>query len=563
MSDISQKIDLDVGKTTLTKLSQWAALQAEYEACKNQSTRSLFRDDNNRLARYSGTVGELFIDYSKNGVSEKVVELLLRLARARNLEQWRDRMFEGFPVNFTEHRPALHTALRNKSGKPVMVQGKDVIPEIQAVNQRLREFSDRVRNGEWKGINGETITDIVNIGIGGSDLGPRMAVQSLEPYLKDNLKFHFVANIDCSEVGHTLRQLDPHRTLFIVESKTFTTQETLANAVTARDWLMQHSNDDKSAIAKHFVAVSTNRKAVEQFGIDPENMFEFWDWVGGRYSLWSAIGLPIILAIGMDNFEKMLEGAYEMDQHFCNAPLRENIPVMLALIGIWYINFHDAKTHAIVPYDYYMRDLPHYLQQADMESNGKRITREGDVVDYNTGPVIWGETGVNGQHAYFQLIHQGTQIVPADFIVPIHSHYGTGKHHDILIANFIAQTEALLKGRNEQEVKDEMRAQGLTDSQIKKLLPHRVFEGNRPSTSIVMDRLTPSALGSMVAMYEHKIFVQGVIWGINSFDQWGVELGKVLARRIQDEIADGEQVDGHGQSTDNLINRYLKYKFEK
>ncbi len=563
MHKIKHEIEVEMGMTTLTKLPQWVALQAEYKNCAQQSTRSLFRNDNKRLTHFSGAVGELFIDYSKNGVSEHTVELLLQLARARNLEQWRDRMFEGYPINFTENRAVLHTALRNRSDNPVMYQGKDVMPEIHAVNRRIREFSDKVRSGEWKGFHGETITDVVNIGIGGSDLGPRMAVQALEPYVKENLKFHFVANIDCSEVGHTLRQLDPHRTLFIVESKTFTTQETLANATTARDWLLQHSNNDKAAIAKHFVAVSTNKKAVEEFGIDPDNMFEFWDWVGGRYSLWSAIGLPIVLAVGMDNFEEMLDGAWDMDQHFRTAPLRNNIPVMLAMIGVWYINFHDARTHAIVPYDYYMRDLPHYLQQADMESNGKRITRDGEEVDYSTGPVIWGETGVNGQHAYFQLIHQGTQIVPADFIIPVHSHYGTGKHHDILIANFIAQTEALLKGRNKQEVEDEMRAQGLTDTQINKLLPHRVFEGNRPTTSIVMDRLTPHALGSLIAMYEHKIFVQGVIWGINSFDQWGVELGKVLAKRIQGEIADGELVNGHGQSTDNLINRYLKYKFEK
>ncbi|VAW73327.1 Glucose-6-phosphate isomerase [hydrothermal vent metagenome] len=563
MHKIKQELDVDTGLTILTKLPQWLALEAEYKACKQQSTSSLFMHNSHRLDQYSGTVGELFIDYSKNGVNDQTVELLLQLARSRNLEQWRDRMFEGYPINFTEHRAVLHTALRNKSGKPVMHQGKDVMPQIDAVKQRIRQFTDKVRSGEWKGVNGETITDIVNIGIGGSDLGPRMAVQALEPYIKESLKFHFVANIDCSEVGHTLRQLDPHRTLFIVESKTFTTQETLANATTARDWLLQHSNNDKAAIARHFVAVSTNTKAVEAFGIDTANMFEFWDWVGGRYSLWSAIGLPVVLAVGMDNFEEMLDGAWEMDQHFRTAPLRNNIPVMLAMIGIWYINFHNAKTHAIVPYDYYMRDLPHYLQQADMESNGKCITRDGESVDYNTGPVIWGETGVNGQHAYFQLIHQGTQIIPADFIVPIHSHYGTGKHHDILIANFIAQTEALMKGRNAQEVEDEMRAQGLTDSQINKLLPHRVFEGNRPTTSIVMDRLTPSALGSLIAMYEHKIFVQGIIWGINSFDQWGVELGKVLASRIQSEIADGETVDGHGQSTDNLINRYLKYKFDK
>jgi glucose-6-phosphate isomerase len=543
----------------LTDLPEWKALSDTYAEERKVPIRDLFKNDSNRFKHYSRRVGGLFVDYSKNHISDKVMNQLLDLARARDLEGWRDRMFAGEKINFTENRAVLHTALRNQSDEPVYVDGEDVMPHVKRVLEHMREFVDAIHNQQWQGYQGDSITDIVNIGIGGSDLGPRMVTEALRPYSNPELKFHFVANVDGSEITEVLSHLSPATTLFIVESKTFTTQETITNALTAREWFMSQVQRQEE-IAKHFVAVSTNRDAVMEFGIDPKNMFEFWDWVGGRYSLWSSIGLPIALSIGMKRFTQLLQGAYEMDQHFKNEPLRENLPVLLAMTGIWYINFHGATTHGIFPYDYYLRDLPNYLQQADMESNGKSVTRDNEIVDYATGPVIWGQTGVNGQHAYFQLLHQGQHLVPADFIVPVDTQNPLGEHHRILLANYFAQMEGLLKGRSSEEVRESMRNEGIDEGTIDRLALHRTFPGNRPSTAIILDRVTPQNLGSLLAMYEHKIFCQGIIWGLNSFDQWGVELGKGLSKQILEELRANVPVEVHGQSTDGLINHTIEHK---
>ena len=481
----------------------------------------------------------------------------MQLAREAKIESWRDRMFSGEKINITEDRAVLHTALRNRSNTPVYVDGHDVMPDVNAVLAQMRVFSDKVRSGEWKGYTGKKITDVVNIGIGGSDLGPVMVCDALKPYASPELNIHFVSNIDGAHLVRALEKCNPETTLFIVASKTFTTQETMTNARSARAWFLE-SAKDSAHVAKHFVALSTNAKAVTEFGIDGANMFEFWDWVGGRYSLWSAIGLSIALYVGMDHFEELLAGGHEMDNHFRTAPLEQNMPVIMALIGVWYNNFFHADSQVILPYDQGMARFPAYMQQADMESNGKFMCRDGKRVHYKTGPVIWGEAGTNGQHAFYQLIHQGTPVVPADFLMPMHSHYEVGtngnEHHKILLANFLAQTQALMLGKTKEEARAELEEQGLSGEALEKLLPHKKFEGNRPTTSILFDKLTPNTLGRLIALYEHKIFVQGIIWDINSYDQWGVEYGKQIASQILPQLTSDETVTNYDSSTNGLIN---------
>ena len=537
----------------LTQCNAWRALTDHYFEICDQHMRDWFAQDPQRFERFSLRFEDILLDYSKNRITAETLGLLLDLARERNLPDWIARMFAGEHINFTEDRAVLHIALRNRGNRPIPVDGQDVMPAVNAVLAKMRAFCDKVRGGAWRGFSGKPITDVVNIGIGGSDLGPLMVTEALRPYGSERLRVHFVSNIDGSHIAETLKPLDPATTLFIVASKTFTTQETLTNAQTARAWLLADAGG-ADAVAKHFVALSTNTEAVRAFGIDPANMFEFWDWVGGRYSLWSAIGLSIALYVGMDAFEELLDGAHAMDEHFRTAPLEKNMPVILGLLGIWYGNFFDAGSHALFPYDQYLYRFPAYFQQGDMESNGKRVTRTGATVDYHTGPVIWGEPGTNGQHAFFQLIHQGTRLVPADFLAAAESHNPLGEHHRILLANFFAQTEALMRGRSEAEARAELAAQGLSGTALEALLPHKVFPGNRPTNSILYRKLTPRTLGSLIALYEHKIFVQGIIWGIKSFDQWGVELGKQLARAIQPELEHDRPVTGHDASTNGLIN---------
>lgn len=543
--------------TSLTQYPVWNALCAHQKTVAPLHMRDFFAADPKRFEKFSLQFGGLLLDYSKHRITEETLPLLFQMAREANIENWREKMFAGDKINITENRAVLHTALRNRANTPVYVDGKDVMPDVNAVLAHMRTFSDQVRNGIWKGYTGKRITDIVNIGIGGSDLGPVMACQALKPYAQAGLNIHFVSNIDGAHLMLALEKCNAETTLFIVASKTFTTQETMTNAHSARTWFLNAAKDD-AHIAKHFVALSTNAKAVAEFGIDTNNMFAFWDWVGGRYSLWSAIGLSIALYVGMDNFEAMLTGGHEMDNHFRTAPLEQNMPVILALIGIWYNNFFHVDTHAILPYDQGMARFPAYLQQADMESNGKFICRDGKRVQYKTGPVIWGEAGTNGQHAFYQLIHQGTQIVPADFLMPVHSHYEIGKHgyahHKILLANFLAQTQALMLGKTKDEARAELEKQGLSGQALEDLLPHKVFEGNRPTTSIMFDKLTPNTLGKLIALYEHKIFVQGIMWDINSFDQWGVEYGKQIAQQILPQLTNDEVVSNYDSSTNGLIN---------
>jgi len=514
--------------------------------------RELFASDPQRFERYSLQVGDLLLDYSKNRITDETMHLLVRLAEEADVTGWRERMFGGEKINNTENRAVLHVALRNRSNRPVIVDGEDVMPKVNAVIERMGAFAEKVRSGDWRGYTGARITDVVNIGIGGSDLGPQMVVQALKPYRHPDLKLHFISNIDGAHVKEALEALNPETTLFIVSSKTFTTQETMTNAHYARAWFLAQAQDEKS-IAQHFVAVSTNGEAVTAFGIDPANMFEFWDWVGGRYSLWSAIGLSIVLAVGADRFAELLEGAQAMDDHFRQAPLDRNMPVILALLGVWYNNFFGAESHAILPYDHYLRSLPAYLEQADMESNGKSVDRDGNAVDYATGAIVWGATGINGQHAFYQLLHQGTKMIPADFIVSVEPHTELQEHHDILVANFLAQTEALMRGRTREETQREMGA-----TQTGQFVSHKVFDGNHPSNAILLQKLTPHALGMLIALYEHKIFVQGVIWNLNSYDQWGVELGKQLARRILTELHADAPAGGHDASTNALINYYRR-----
>ncbi|XP_004069406.1 glucose-6-phosphate isomerase [Oryzias latipes] len=527
--------------------------------------REMFDKDKQRFSKFSVTLdtddGDLLLDFSKNLVNQDVMAMLLALAKSRGVEEARDKMFSGEKINFTEGRAVLHVALRNRSNTPILVDGKDVMPDVNQVLGKMKVFCQKVRSGEWKGFSGKSITDVVNIGIGGSDLGPLMVTEALKPYSAEGPNVWFVSNIDGTHLAKTLARLNPETTLFIIASKTFTTQETITNAESARDWFLQTAGD-KSAVAKHFVALSTNSVKVKDFGIDTANMFEFWDWVGGRYSLWSAIGLSIALHIGFNNFEQLLAGAHWMDNHFCNAPLDQNVPVLLALLGVWYINFFQAETHAMLPYDQYMHRFAAYFQQGDMESNGKYISKDGSRVKYQTGPIVWGEPGTNGQHAFYQLIHQGTRMIPADFLIPAQSQHPirNNLHHKILMANFLAQTEALMKGKTADEARRELEAAGLKGEALEKLLPHKVFQGNKPSNSIVFKKLTPFMLGALVAMYEHKIFVQGVIWNINSYDQWGVELGKQLAKQIEPELQDAAEVTSHDSSTNGLIN-FLKKNF--
>lgn len=541
----------------LTTLPVWQKLCQHQQSIVSTHMRDLFASDANRFDKYSLKFTDILFDYSKHRINDETLPLLMQLAREADIENWRDRMFAGEKINITENRAVLHTALRNRSNKPVYVDGLDVMPDVNAVLKQMREFSERVRDGSWKGYTGKCITDIVNIGIGGSDLGPVMVCDALKPYASPDLNVHFVSNIDGAHLMRALEKCNPETTLFIVASKTFTTQETMTNATSARTWFLAAAQDN-AHVAKHFVALSTNAKAVQEFGIDIANMFAFWDWVGGRYSLWSAIGLSIALYVGMDNFEDLLTGAHEMDNHFKSAPLEQNMPVIMALIGIWYNNFFHVDTNAILPYDQGMARFPAYLQQADMESNGKFICRDGKRIQYKTGPVIWGEAGTNGQHAFYQLIHQGTQIVPCDFLMPMHSHYAFGKHgyahHKILLANFLAQTQALMLGKTPEQARVELEKQGMSGEALEKLLPHKVFEGNRPSTSIMFDKVTPNTLGKLIALYEHKIFVQGMIWDINSFDQWGVEYGKQIAQEILPLLTNDDKITNFDSSTNGLIN---------
>jgi glucose-6-phosphate isomerase len=543
--------------STINKSSSWKALNSHFEEIKSIHMRDLFSNDNDRFNKYHIQYEDFLVDFSKNRITDKTLNLLLSLAKEAKLEDWRDRLFSGDKINFTENRSALHIALRNRSNNPILLDGKDIMPNVNKVLSQMKSFSNDVRSGKAKGYTGKKIKSVVNIGIGGSDLGPAMICEALKSYGTKDITPYFVSNIDGADIAQTLEVCDPETTLFIVASKTFTTQETMTNAYSARAWLLKHLKDQES-IKNHFVAISTNEAAVEKFGINKDNMFEFWDWVGGRYSLWSAIGLSIAIYIGMENFEQLLNGAHDIDNHFKDAPLRENIPVMLALLGVWYINFFQLNTHAVLPYDQGLSLFPSYLQQADMESNGKFIDRNGEKIQYHSGPILWGESGTNGQHAFYQLIHQGTEVVPSDFIMPIHSHYSIGnngnEHHKILIANFIAQTQSLMMGKTDAEARAELKNQSLDEDTIKTLTPHKTFEGNRPSTSILFDKLTPKSLGRIIAIYEHKIFTQGVIWNINSFDQWGVEYGKQIAKLVLPKLIDPNETSGFDSSTNNLIN---------
>jgi glucose-6-phosphate isomerase len=545
--------------TEINQTPEWAALAAHWQEVEPLQMRDLFLDNPERAGQMSIRQGGIMLDYSKNRATTKTMNLLLGLANAADVDGWRRRMFSGERINITENRAVLHVALRNRSNRPIWSDGEDVMPRVNAVLEKMERFSERVRSGEWKGHTGKAISDVVNIGIGGSNLGPLMVCEALKSYQRPDLRTHFVSNVDGTHLAETVKGLDPETTLFIVASKTFTTQETLTNARSARDWLLATLGEE-SAVAKHFIAVSTNTEKVAEFGIDTDNMFEFWDWVGGRYSLWSAIGLPIAIAIGMPAFYELLQGAHEMDEHFLHADLSENMPVIMALLGIWYVDFAQTRSHAILPYDQYLRYLPDYLQQADMESNGKRVTRFGRPVDYPTGPVIWGTAGTDGQHAFYQLIHQGTQMIPCDFLVPVNSHNDMGDHHQKLFANCLAQTEALMKGKTRKEAREEMEAAGMAAEQIVDLLPHKIFPGNRPTNTLIIDRITPARLGSLIALYEHKIFVQGVIWRVNSFDQWGVELGKQLAGVILEELLNENQHHEHDSSTHALIGYFHHHR---
>jgi len=541
----------------LTQSEVWQALIAHQAEVSPVHMRQMFQGDPERFEKFSLKLDDLLFDYSKHRINERTIELLIKLAEQASLPDWINRMFSGERVNNTEHRSALHTALRNRSDRPVMLNGKDVMPEVRRVLEQMRIFSEAVRNGQHLGYTGKTITDIVNIGIGGSDLGPLMVCEALKPYAKPNLRAHFVSNIDGTHLSEALKNLDAETTLFIVSSKTFTTQETLTNANSAREWLV-HILDDEKAVAKHFAAVSTNLEATTLFGINPQNVFQFWDWVGGRYSLWSAIGLPIALYIGMDTFEELLAGAHAMDEHYRNTPLEKNIPVIMGLLGVWYGNFFGASSTAVLPYDQYLHRFPAYLQQLEMESNGKRVDREGNEVDYDTGMAVWGEPGTNGQHAFYQLIHQGTRMIPADFLAPLNSQNPLNDHHSILLANCLAQTEALMLGKTREEARTELQAQGLQQEAIETLLPHKVFPGNKPTSTLLFNKLDPHTLGKLIALYEHKVFTQSVVWNINPFDQWGVELGKQLAGKILPELLGNESATRHDASTNALIACCLK-----
>ena len=542
-----------------TQTAAWQALQKHFDEMKDVTIADLFAKDGDRFSKFSATFDDqMLVDYSKNRITEETLAKLQDLAKECDLAGAIKSMFSGEKINRTENRAVLHVALRNRSNTPILVDGKDVMPEVNAVLEKMKTFSEAIISGEWKGYSGKAITDVVNIGIGGSDLGPYMVTEALRPY-KNHLNMHFVSNVDGTHIAEVLKKVNPETTLFLVASKTFTTQETMTNAHSARDWFLKAAGDEKH-VAKHFAALSTNTKAVGEFGIDTANMFEFWDWVGGRYSLWSAIGLSIVLSIGFDNFVELLSGAHAMDKHFSTTPAEKNLPVLLALIGIWYNNFFGAETEAILPYDQYMHRFAAYFQQGNMESNGKYVDRNGNVVDYQTGPIIWGEPGTNGQHAFYQLIHQGTKMVPCDFIAPAITHNPLSDHHQKLLSNFFAQTEALAFGKSREVVEQEYRDQGKDPATLDYVVPFKVFEGNRPTNSILLREITPFSLGALIALYEHKIFTQGVILNIFTFDQWGVELGKQLANRILPELKDDKEISSHDSSTNGLINRYKAWR---
>ncbi|EFF9317806.1 glucose-6-phosphate isomerase [Escherichia coli] len=542
-----------------TQTAAWQALQKHFDEMKDVTIADLFAKDGDRFSKFSATFDDqMLVDYSKNRITEETLAKLQDLAKECDLAGAIKSMFSGEKINRTENRAVLHVALRNRSNTPILVDGKDVMPEVNAVLEKMKTFSEAIISGEWKGYTGKAITDVVNIGIGGSDLGPYMVTEALRPY-KNHLNMHFVSNVDGTHIAEVLKKVNPETTLFLVASKTFTTQETMTNAHSARDWFLKAAGDEKH-VAKHFAALSTNAKAVGEFGIDTANMFEFWDWVGGRYSLWSAIGLSIVLSIGFDNFVELLSGAHVMDKHFSTTPAEKNLPVLLALIGIWYNNFFGAETEAILPYDQYMHRFAAYFQQGNMESNGKYVDRNGNVVDYQTGPIIWGEPGTNGQHAFYQLIHQGTKMVPCDFIAPAITHNPLSDHHQKLLSNFFAQTEALAFGKSREVVEQEYRDQGKDPATLDYVVPFKVFEGNRPTNSILLREITPFSLGALIALYEHKIFTQGVILNIFTFDQWGVELGKQLANRILPELKDDKEISSHDSSTNGLINRYKAWR---
>lgn len=546
-------------KINPTETAAWKALIAHQTEMKKVQIKDLFTNDSKRFEKMSITFDDILFDYSKNIINDETLEKLLQLTADCKVKEARKAMFDGEKINQTEDRAVMHTALRSFSDKPITVDGKDIMPEIRATRQKMKAFCEKIHSGEWKGYSGKKIKNIVNIGIGGSDLGPVMVTEALRPYWIKGIQAHFVSNVDGTQIVETLKNLNPEETLFTIASKTFTTQETMTNAHTARDWFMFSAKDEKY-VAKHFVALSTNEKGVKEFGISKENMFVFWDWVDGRYSLWSSIGLSIALTIGYNNFEKLLKGAESTDHHFRTADFKENIPVIMALVGLWYTNFFGSETEAILPYDQYMHRFPAYFQQGNMESNGKHTDRNGKKVTYSTGPVVWGEPGTNGQHAFYQLIHQGTHLIPCDFIAPSISHNPIGEHHPILLSNFFAQTEALMNGKTSEEVANELKGKDMDKSEIEKLIPFKVFTGNKPTNSFLLKEITPYSLGTLTALYEHKIFVQGVIWNIFSFDQWGVELGKQLAKKVLPQLENNDKIESHDASTNGLINAYKKWR---
>ena len=548
-------------KINPTTTAAWKALREHFSEMKNVQMRELFKADNDRFSKFSASSRDIVFDYSKNIINEKTLQLLLQLATECKLKDGIDAMFNGEKINETENRAVLHTALRNLSDTPVFAEGQDVMHDVRMVLRQMKTFCNKVHSGKWRGYSDKRIKYIVNIGIGGSDLGPLMVTEALKPYWLEDIQTYFVSNVDGTHIAEVLKKVKPERTLFLVASKTFTTQETMTNAYTARDWFLEHAIDEKH-VAKHFVALSTNETEVVKFGINKKNMFQFWDWVGGRYSLWSAIGLSIALTIGYKNFEELLAGAYESDQHFKDTQFENNIPVLMAMIGIWYTNFFNAQSEAILPYDQYLHRFAAYFQQGNMESNGKSVDRNGEEVDYSTGPIIWGEPGTNGQHAFYQLIHQGTLLIPCDFIGIAQSHNLVGDHHQKLMSNFFAQTEALMNGKTELEATTELEKAGLSNEAILKLLPYKVFSGNRPTNSFLIKKVTPFSLGQLIALYEHKIFTQGVIWNIFSFDQWGVELGKQLANKILPELNDEQNISSHDSSTNGLINIFKEMKID-
>lgn len=546
-----------LNSTNFTQTPAFKKLKAHHRTISKKHLKELFAEDKNRFKKFSIKFNDILLDYSKNTINRRTIGYLTDLAKECDLSGAIEQMFTGEKINQTENRSVLHVALRNRSNTPILVDGKDVMPDVNEVLEKMKVFSGKVISGTWKGYTNKSITDIVNIGIGGSDLGPVMVTEALKAYKKKNIDIHFVSNVDGTHIAETLKKVNPETTLFMIASKTFTTQETMTNALSARDWFLQSAVNEEF-VKKHFVAISTSKNLVEKFGIDPANMFGFWDWVGGRYSLWSAIGLSIACTIGYENFEQLLLGAHEMDNHFRSTPFEKNIPVVLALLGIWYNNFYGAESQAILPYDQYLHRFAAYFQQGDMESNGKYIDRNGNKVDYQTGPIIWGEPGTNGQHAFYQLIHQGTKLIPADFIAPAISHNPLGEHHKMLLSNFFAQTKALMNGKTRAEVDAELT--GKSEEEKAKIAPFKVFEGNRPTNSILVKKVTPKVLGSLIAMYEHKIYVQGIIWNVFSFDQWGVELGKQLANKIYPELTDSEVIESHDSSTNALINQYKKWR---